>query len=144
MRVARDLRATPERVWAVLEPIERHVDWMADAASIVFDGPLRRGVGTRMWCVTEVGPIRLLDHMEITAWEPGRSMGVRHVGVVTGEGRFELTPIDRGRATRFSWTETLRFPWWLGGPVGAWLGRPVLRHIWRRNLTALATLVEAR
>ncbi len=130
-------------MWQVLEPIERHVEWMADATSIVFDGPLRRGVGTRIWCVTEVGPVRLIDHMEITAWDPGRSMGVRHTGVVTGEGRFDLDPIDGGGATRFSWTEQLHFPWYLGGALGARLGRPVLRRVWRRNLAALAALVES-
>ena len=125
----------------MLEPIERHVDWMADAASIVFDGPLRRGTGTRFWCVTEVGPFRLTDHMEITAWEPERAMGVRHRGIVRGDGRFSLESIDGDRGTRFTWAERLRFPWYLGGPVGAWLGRPVLAWIWRRNLATLARLV---
>lgn len=128
-------------MWEVVEPVERHVDWMADAASIVFDGPLRRGVGTRFWCVTEVGPLRLIDHMEITAWEPGRVIGVRHTGVVRGDGRFTAEPIDGGRGTRFTWTERLRFPWYLGGPVGALMARPVLRWIWRRNLAALAGLL---
>jgi hypothetical protein len=128
-------------VWEVLEPIERHVDWMADAASIVFDGPERRGVGTRFWCVTEVGPLRLIDHMEITAWEPGRAMGVRHAGIVGGDGRFTLEPLDDGRATRFAWTERLRFPWYFGGPLGAALARPVLRWIWQRNLATLAGVV---
>jgi hypothetical protein len=130
-------------VWEVLEPIERHVDWMADAASIVFDGPSRRGPGTRFWCVTEVGPFRLIDHMEITAWEPGRLMGVRHTGIVRGDGRFTLKPIDDGRSTRFTWEERLRFPWYLGGPAGAFAAKPVLRWIWRRNLASLARLVEA-
>ena len=128
-------------MWEVLEPIERHVDWMADATSIVFDGPLRRGAGTRFWCVTEVGPIRLIDHMEITAWEPQQSMGVRHTGIVRGDGRFTLEPIDGGRATRFSWTQRLRFPWYLGGPLGAFAAQPVLRWIWRRNLATLAGLL---
>ena len=56
------------------------------------------------------------------------AMGVRHVGVVTGTGRFTLTPIDLGRRTRFTWDESLTFPWWLGGPLGALVGgRLVLR-----------------
>jgi hypothetical protein len=130
-------------VWEVLEPIERHVDWMADAASIVFDGPSRRGPGTRFWCVTELGPVRLIDHMEITAWEPQRVMGVRHTGIVRGDGRFTLDPIDGGRRTRFTWAERLQFPWYLGGPVGAFAAKPVLRWIWGRNLASLARLVAA-
>ena len=32
-------------------------------------------------------------------------MGVRHDGLVTGTGRFELAPLDDGRRTRFTWRE---------------------------------------
>ena len=32
--VSIELDATPAEVWAVVEPIERHVDWMADAVTI--------------------------------------------------------------------------------------------------------------
>lgn len=143
--VSIELDAPPDEVWRVVEPIERHVDWMADAVAIRFDGERTRGVGTRFVCDTKVGPITLQDHMEITDWEPGRRMGVRHSGVVTGSGVFELTPIDLERRTRFTWTEELRFPWFLGGRLGEVVGgQAVMRAIWRRNLRALRNLVERR
>ena len=141
--VSVDLDAPPLRVWEVVEPIERHVDWMRDAVAIRFDGEQRRGVGTTFACDTKVGPLRLVDRMEITEWEPPSSMGVRHRGVVTGSGRFTLTPLDLGRRTRFTWREDLTFPWWLGGRVGEVLGgRVVMRAIWRRNLRELERLVS--
>lgn len=141
--VSEDLDAPPARVWRVIEPIERHVDWMLDARSIRFESDRRRGTGTRFVCETRIGPIRLHDRMEITEWEPERRMGVRHSGVVTGDGAFELTSIDLDRRTRFTWTEELRFPWYLGGRLGERLGgRWVLAWIWRRNLRSLARLVE--
>ena len=141
--MAVDIDATPAAVWAVVEPVERHVDWMHDAVAIRFESDQTRGVGTRFLCDTKVGPIRLVDKMEITAWNPNQSMGVRHAGIVTGTGTFTLAPIDLGRRTRFSWSEELTFPWWLGGPIGAFVGgRVVLRAIWRRNLRNLARLVE--
>ena len=81
-------------------------------------------MGTTFDCATKVGPFRLTDHMEITSWKPGREMGVRHVGMVTGSGVFTLTPRALGArpsaaadATRFVWTERLRFPWYFGGPA---------------------------
>ena len=142
--VSVDLDAPPARVWEIVEPIERHVDWMRDAVAIRFDGDQRRGVGTTFACDTKVGPIRLVDAMEITEWEPGAAIGVRHSGVVTGSGRFTLTPIDLGRRTRFAWSEDLTFPWWLGGRIGELLGgRIVMRAIWRRNLRELARLVNS-
>jgi hypothetical protein len=141
--VSADFDAAPSSVWRVLEPIERHVDWMADAKAITFVTSQRRGVGTRFTCVTAIGPLRVDDHMEVTEWEPERAMGVRHDGLVSGTGRFELVPLDDGRRTRFSWREELRFPWWLGGRLAAALGgAAVLRRVWRGNLSRLRRLVE--
>jgi hypothetical protein len=138
-----ELDAPPSEVWAQLEHIDRHVEWMADAQEIRFTTSQRQGVGTRFTCVTGMGPVRLTDRMEVTEWEPERTMGVRHQGVVTGEGRFELVGVDGGRRTRFTWSEELRFPWWLGGAIGARLGgAAVLRRVWRGNLARLKRAVE--
>lgn len=142
--VSVDIDATPDEVWSVVEPIERHVDWMADAVAIRFETEQTRGVGTRFDCDTKVGPIRLTDKMEITDWVPGSAMGVTHSGIVTGSGVFTLEPIDLGRRTRFTWSEELRFPWFLGGRLGEWVGaRLVMGPIWRRNLSRLRGLVES-
>jgi uncharacterized protein YndB with AHSA1/START domain len=144
LRVATTLDATPEEVWEDICDIASHVEWMHDAAAITFTSDREEGVGTTFDCDTRVGPFRLTDHMEITSWAPGREMGVRHVGLVTGTGVFTLTPVRSGRGrrarvrTKFVWTERLRFPWYFGGPLGALAARPVLGAIWRRNLKNLA------
>lgn len=144
IQVGIELDAPPSHVWRVVEPVERHVDWMADAVAIRFETDQTRGVGTRFLCDTKVGPITLTDRMEITEWEPERSMGVRHTGVVTGTGVFTLEPIDLGRRTRFTWTEDLTFPWFLGGRAGELIGgRLVMSAIWRRNLRRLRRLVAS-
>jgi hypothetical protein len=114
---------------------------MADAAEIRFTSTTRAGVGTTFDCLTKVGPLRLTDKMEITEWREGKVMGVRHVGLVTGTGRFTITKAKRGRA-RFSWEERLRFPWWMGGPVGGVVGGRIMKRIWVRNLRVLKTKVE--
>jgi len=140
-------------VWAFVEPIERHVDWMTDAVAIRFQSEQVRGVGTAFLCDTRVGPIRLVDRMEITEWQPivdpsvaatGR-MGVRHTGIVAGTGVFTIEPVaDTPTRTRFTWSERLDFPWYLGGRLGAIVGgRLVLGPLWRRNLQTLKRLIEA-
>lgn len=136
IRVTTVLDAPPKVVWRDLEDVASHQEWMLDAAEIRFLTSQRSGVGTRFECDTKVGPFRLTDVMEITEWEPGRAMGVTHVGLVTGEGRFTLKKARGGR-TKFTWKERLRFPIWLGGPVGAFAAKPVLRLVWRRNLKNL-------
>ena len=131
-----DLKATPEEVWADIARVGSHVEWMADAVAIRFLSDQTSGVGTAFECDTRVGPLRLTDVMEVTEWAPPSVMGVRHTGVVTGSGRFTLVRAPDG--TRFQWEEVLVFPWWLGGPVGAFASAPLLRWVWRRNLARLA------
>ncbi len=141
--VSVEIDAPVESVWGVVEPVEDHVRWMHDAVAIRFTTDQTRGVGTRFDCDTKIGPVRLVDHMEITEWDPCLVIGVRHTGLVTGTGRFTLESIDLDRRTRFTWSEQLRFPWWLGGPLGARVGgTAVMGPLWRRNLRELKRLVE--
>lgn len=137
IRVSTVLDAPPARVWADVEDIASHVEWMADAVAIRFLAADTSGVGTRFECDTKIGPFTLTDMMEITEWVPGKVMGVHHSGVVTGTGRFTLKKLRGGR-TRFQWSEKLVYPVWMGGPVGAFVSKPVLRWVWRRNLARLA------
>ena len=133
--------APPTAVWASLQDIASHIDWMHDAEAIRFTSDATAGVGTTFDCDTKVGPLRLTDRMEITEWADAEAMGVRHVGVVTGTGRFTLRPVGTHH-TEFTWNEHLTFPWWMAGPLGARVSSPVLTRIWRRNLRALAAIVE--
>ena len=141
-RMSQLVEAPPEAVWRELADLAGHAEWMADAESIEFTSEQRRGVGTTFDCATRIGPLRTRDRMEVTRWQEGRELGVRHQGLVTGEGVFTLRPADPGgRRTRLDWVEQLRFPWYLGGPLTALLARPVLRGIWRGNLRRLASRV---
>jgi hypothetical protein len=125
-----------------LVDISRHVEWMADAEAIRFQSDQREGVGTSFHTDTKVGPIRLTDEMVITEWEPGRVMGIRHTGMVTGTGRFTLEALPGGTQTLFTWEESLRFPVWMGGGLGSRAGAPVLKKIWRHNLDNLRRRFE--
>jgi uncharacterized protein YndB with AHSA1/START domain len=138
--VSVDIAAPLDRVWAEAADLASHAEWMADAESIDFQTDQRSGVGTRMRVTTAVGPLRTVDLMEVTEWVEGRSIGVHHQGVVTGTGRFTLTPV--AGATRFTWSEKLAFPWYLGGPVTALCAAPVLGWVWRRNLAGLKRRLE--
>ena len=136
-----DINATPEAVWAELEQLENHSEWMSDAEAIRFTSESTRGVGTVIEVRTKVGPFKLNDVMSFTAWEPVKTMAVDHRGIVTGTGAFILEPTSLG--TRMIWDETLTFPWYLGGGVTAFLAVPVLKAIWRGNLRRLAASIKA-
>ena len=141
IRVSTVVPAAPAVVWEDLRHIRRHAEWMSDAESIRFLTDATEGVGTRFECVTRLGPVRLVDRMEVTDWREARAMGIRHQGVVSGAGTFRLTPrpAPGGEVhTQFEWTEALQFPWWMGGAAGAAVARPVLRTVWTRNLRRFA------
>lgn len=127
------IAAPRRRVWARVRDIASHVRWMDDAVAIRFTSRRREGVGTSFVCDTRVGPFRTADRMTVTSWKRRREIGVDHVGLVRGSGRFTLS---RGgpRRTRFVWEERLAFPFWLASPV--------LRLVWRKNLRNLKELIE--
>lgn len=127
--------APPDQVWAELADLGSHVEWMADAMAIHFLTEETTGVGAQMRVPTRIGPFRANDLMTVVEWDEGRVIAVEHIGAVSGVGRFEILPVGTG--TELRWSEKLRFPRWLGGPVGAWLAGPILRRIWRGNLRRL-------
>lgn len=141
IRVQETILAPPETVWAAIEDISTHVRWMEDAVAIRFISDARSGVGATFDCDTKVGPFRLVDRMVVTEWDPGRAIGIRHAGIVTGAGRFVLTAVPGG--TSFAWEESLSFPIWMGGEIGGRAAAPLLRRVWRRNLANLKALVES-
>ncbi len=141
LRVSTVVEAPADEVWEDLRHIDRHVEWMMDAVEIRFTSSQREGTGTAFDCDTRVGPFRLTDRMEITKWEPGRAIGVRHVGLVTGTGVLSVRAKRRDRS-KVVWRESLRFPWWMGGPAGAWASVPILTLVWRRSMGNLADRFE--
>ncbi len=62
------------------------------------------------------------------------------MGRIGGWGRFELS--DHPPLCRLTWTEHLRFPWYLGGVLVEWSSRPILRRIFRANLNRFRKRVE--
>jgi len=140
--VSRAMDAPGDRVWAAMADLGSHVEWMKDARSIVFTTDQRQGVGTRMRVETRVGPLRTLDVMEVVGWEEGKSIEVAHSGLVKGRGTLAVTSLDQ--QTLVTWEEDLKFPWWLGGGLTAWLARPVLAAVWRGNLKRLERSVTPR
>ncbi len=131
------MEAPVEAVWADLSDIASHVEWMGDVDAIRFTTVETTGVGAAYEVGTRLGPIRLRDTLEVSDWKPKETLAVRRGGVVGGEGRFTLEAVDSNR-TLLTRDMHLRFPWWLGGPVGERVAAPVLRALFAANLAAFA------
>ena len=133
--------ASLDDVWNEVSKIENHSKWMKDAVNIDFQTDNKSGVGTKIKVLTKIGPIKLNDFMTFTKWEEKKSIGVDHVGIVSGKGEMKFEKIDEN-TTKFKWTETLKFPIYLGGVIGELFGKPVLELIWKQNLNNLKKIIE--
>jgi hypothetical protein len=128
-------------VWDEVKIVENHVNWMEDAVKIDILSENNSGLNTKMNVLTKVGPITLNDIITVTEWKEKESIGVIHEGIVTGEGVFYLTSLDESK-TKFQWVEILKFPFYLGGPLGEIFGGLILKLIWKKNLKNLKEIIE--
>ena len=84
--VETNINASIDDVWSEVSLIENHSNWMNDAEEINFQSTTKSGVGTEIKVLTKIGPIKLYDYMIFTKWEEKKSIGVDHIGIVTGKG----------------------------------------------------------
>jgi carbon monoxide dehydrogenase subunit G len=105
------IRAAPAVVWRLASDLAAQPEWMRDAVAIRFASEQTSGIGTVMDCDTRIGPFRVTDRLVVTEWQKPRVIAISHQGLVSGTGRFTIEQ-DRDQ-TRVTWTEDLRFPWWL-------------------------------
>ena len=134
VRVARTavLPCGAEEAWAVLTAWEGQADWMRDADRVRVLGERREGVGVRLAVRTRLfGVPAFTEPMEVTAWDPPRSLSIRHGGPVRGEGTWSLGARGDG-TTSFTWTEDVRLAFPVVGEVAAWCYRPVMRWLMGR------------
>ena len=54
----------------------------------------------------------------------------------------KIEKIQKEKKTKFKWIETLNFPFYLGGPIGEYFGKPILEFIWKQNLNNLKEIFE--
>lgn len=103
---SRQLPVPAEQAWAALTDWETQGRWMP-ATRISAEGA---GVGTRLRAATGLGPLRVVDTMVVTEWEPPRRCVVRHTGrILRGYGIFTVEPVDAD-SCRVAWVEEFTVP----------------------------------
>jgi hypothetical protein len=137
-----EVDAPAEAVWAYVTDWERQGEWMLGTRVRVTGGE-GRGAGTTLRAVTGLGPLGVVDTMEVVAFtppsgeQPGRA-AVRHTGrVIRGEGYFEVVPLGPQRC-RFTFTELIDLPLGALGRLGWPLARPVVKAGFDASLRRMA------
>jgi hypothetical protein len=103
------IKAPINKVWQSLEQWESQGEWML-LTKVEVTSKIREGVGTSIAAFTGIGKLGIMDHMQVTNWQPPNICDVLHTGrIIKGTGRFELTQID-AFTTRFDWSEEIKAP----------------------------------
>jgi hypothetical protein len=137
-----DLPCPIDEAWAVLTRWERQADWMLDADEVVVRSTHRVGVGVRLEVRTRLFQIpAFVEPMEVTAWDPPRSLSIAHGGPVRGRGTWSLAPAETG--TRFTWTEDVALAVPVVGDLLATVYAPVMRALMARAQRGLRALIIA-
>lgn len=140
-----DVGVPAEELWRTVTDWPGQSDWMLGTRVELTSGD-GRSVGSTLRAVTGVGPLGVVDTMEITEWteQPGgpRRAVVAHTGhVVRGEGVFAVVELGP-RRSRFLWSELLDLPLGVLGRAGWPLVRPVLRSGVAASLRTMARRAE--
>ena len=137
-----DVDAPVEQTWAGATDWAGQGEWML-GTRVWPTAQGGQGVGGGIEAFTGVGPLGVLDRMQITLWEPPRRCHVLHLGrVVRGTGAFEVEPLADGRS-RFVWREDLELPLGVLGRLGWPLVRPAFALGVQLSLRRFARWVEA-
>jgi hypothetical protein len=144
--------ASPDAVWAVLEDLERHGEWMVDIRDLAVVSEQKRGVGTIIEATSAVFGLPVVkDLIQVTAWEPGRRLDVRRETPAAGLGRIALRGtgsfvLDRvHNGTILTWIEDFQAPLGSAGEVGfAVAVRPHMRRVFGRSLLNVRRLALER
>ena len=136
------LPGPPEVVWELITDWEHQDDWMLEATDFEVVSAQREGVGVEAEATVSIGGIKTRDRVRITRWEPGRALGIEHMGWVSGHADMTLVPSNG--STRLIWREHFRPPLGVAGALGMAVFKPIMYRIFMRDLRILAGLVRIR
>lgn len=136
------LPGPPEIVWELITDWEHQDDWMLEASDFAVVSSHREGVGVEAEATISIGGIKTRDRVRITQWEPGRLLGIAHLGWVSGHADMKLLPSNG--STRLVWREHFTPPLGVVGALGMTLFKPIMCRIFMRDVRVLVGLVRAR
>lgn len=141
IEMAETMPGPPDVVWRLITDWEHQDDWMLEARDFVIVSERREGVGVEAEASISIGGITTRDRVRVSRWDVDRALTIDHLGRVSGGGEIFITPV--GDTSHVFWRETLRPPLGAVGAVGLSLFKPLMAHIFRRDLRVLKGLVRA-
>lgn len=136
------IQASQRAVFEYLSDWERQSDWIMFTTVKQLPGATSpRAVN--LLAITKFGPIKLIDTMVITDWQPCERIAVEHTGrVILGKGVFSVKHLSDDSCL-FTWQEITPVPFGLIGKLGLFFFQPLIRLPFQSSLRKLKHKIES-
>lgn len=141
MDMSVQIDAPPEAVWPYLVDWENLNKWMLEGSGFTVTSPHRTGLGVEAEAKIKIGGISTIDRVRVTGWDPPSFLEITHLAWVKGKGIMHAEIHDR--STIVSWKEIFIPPWGIVGAIGMRIFAPLMKRIFKRDLSILKSLVES-
>ena len=137
-----DIEAPPERVWPFLVEPEKTMSWYTMLEKFEYTSD-ERGPGSTFYWEEDVRGTIYWNHFQTTEWVENRVFAyemTKSSFFKSYTERWEIEPTDAG--CRFSFNDTLEFPYGLWGKVMGFFGERMAKKSSQQVLQNLKRLAE--
>lgn len=135
------IRANQQTIFDYVSDWEKQSDWILFTTVKQLSNAGQRQDAILL-AETKLGPIKFVDTMAVTDWQPFVRIVVEHTGrIILGKGVFSVRKISDD-SCEFTWEEITPVPFGLIGQVGLVILRPVIKLLFNSSLKRLKANLE--
>ncbi len=136
-----NIHADPHTIFNYLSDWEKQSDWILFTTVEKVSAEPNQS-GTKLSATTGFGPLKFIDTMVVTDWQPSRQIVVEHTGrVILGKGVFTIQEISKNNC-EFIWEEITPVPLGFVGRIGLFVIKPFMNLLFGSSLKKLKRNIE--
>ena len=136
-----NINSSQKAVFDYLTDWEKQSDWIKFTTVHQLSNAPKEDVN--LLAITRLGPIKLLDTMVVTDWQPYERIVVEHTGrLILGKGIFSVKRLT-SNSCEFTWQEITPVPFSQVGVIALAIIKPLLRIPFNLSLKKLKSNIES-
>ena len=136
------IQATPRVIFDYVSDWEKQSHWILFTTVQKISDPTQK-YDTQLLATTKFGPIKFVDMMVVTDWQPFERIVVEHTGrIILGKGVFSVEKVS-ANSSRFVWQEITPVPFGIFGRLGLAILRPLMNILFGISLKKLRNNIES-
>lgn len=136
------IQASQQKTFEYVSDWEKQSDWILFTTVKNLSDPIDR-VNPRLLATTSFGPLRFVDTMIVTEWQPYEKIVVEHTGrTIMGKGVFTVVATSP-TSCEFIWQEITPVPFGVVGQIGLAVLKPAMKILFTISLKKLKRTIES-